>query len=160
MSARNVHRSDWMRSLRRAQLNRRHRQGRQNNLSNCCIEKHVHSRRYIVLTQKLTGVNIETTGRLVQLAARWRIERPDTACSTLCLQWHHWRVPWQSIAVSMIYRQSVRSLAFSRLSGPRCWLIVHQYQSPSASWYVGVHKVSSNDRVVGATPQWPGDDHV
>ena len=49
---------------------------------------------------------------------------------------------------------------FSRLSRSRCWLTVHQYQSPSASWYEGVHKVSSNDWAVQATPQWPGDDPV
>ena len=49
---------------------------------------------------------------------------------------------------------------FSRLSGSRCWLTVHQYQSPSASWYEGVHKVSSNDWAVGATPQWPDADPV
>jgi len=49
---------------------------------------------------------------------------------------------------------------FSRLSGSQCWLTVHQYQSPSASWYQGVHKVSSNHWAVGATPQWPDGDHV
>ena len=49
---------------------------------------------------------------------------------------------------------------FSRLSGSRCWLAVHQYQSPSASWYEGVHKVYSNDWAVGATPQWPDGDPV
>ena len=49
---------------------------------------------------------------------------------------------------------------FSGLSGSRYWLTVRQYQSPSASWYEGVHKVSSNNWAVGVTPQWPDGDPV
>ena len=40
---------------------------------------------------------------------------------------------------------------FSRLSGSRCWLTVHQYQSPEARWYECVHKVFSNDWAVRET---------
>jgi len=49
---------------------------------------------------------------------------------------------------------------YSRLSGSRCWLTVHQYQSPLVSWYEGIHKVSSNDWVVIVTPQWPDGNFI
>ena len=49
---------------------------------------------------------------------------------------------------------------FPRLNGSQWWLTVHQYQSPSARLYEGVHKVSSNDWAVGATLHWPDDDFV
>jgi len=35
------------------------------------------------------------------------------------------------------------------------WLTVHQHQSPSAKWYVGVHKVSSNEWALGSCSNAP-----
>jgi len=70
--------------------------------------------------------------------------------TVMLLLW--WRAPWWSVT------RARGHWPFSRLSLPRCWLTVHQHQSPSASWYVSVHKVSSNDWAVRATPQWLDGD--
>ena len=97
--------------------------------------------------------------RLLLSQSRWqrnrRTERPVSKTSfffLLLLLWIllflYWRATWWSVAVA------------EWLSGSRCWLTVHQYQSPSASWSEGVHVVSSNNWVVGATPQWPDSDEV
>ena len=83
----------------------------------------------------------ETRGQY-QFLCKWHLNTSSVACL------------WWSVAVSMIHRQGGH-WPFYRLSESRCWLTVHQYQSPSARWYVGIHKVSSYDWAVGATPQWP-----
>jgi len=56
-----------------------------------------------------------------------------------------------SVAISTIRRQSVQSLALLGMNGSIPMLT----DCTPARWYVGVHKVSSNDWTVKETPQWP-----
>jgi len=54
-----------------------------------------------------------------------------------------------SVAISMIRRQSVQSLALLGMNGSIPMLT----DCTPARWYVGAHKVSSNDWTVKETPQ-------
>ena len=59
---------------------------------------------------------------------------------------------------SSVISCTVLFVSISQLIG--CEDDVDRYQSPSASWYEGIHKVSCSDWPVAATPQWPDGDPV